>query len=81
MILIPISDQRDCLIYAFRYALGRCSYAPHTIIGVLKNSWSDISAADRCLYKREIEQAIRDGNAGMDFDEQAWRGVLDLPDS
>lgn len=79
--LIPNSEQRDCLIYAFRYALGRRSYAPHTIIGILASSWPDISAADRQLYKREIEQAIKDGRAGMAFDEQVWRGVLELPDS
>ena len=39
--LIPESEQRDLLIYAFRYTLGRCTYAPHTVIAVLKQSWPE----------------------------------------
>lgn len=77
--LIPVEFQRDLLIYAFRYTLGRMTYAPHTVIGVLRNSWNKISTHDRELIQREIKEAIELGCAGMEFDAKAWATLLELP--
>lgn len=49
---------RDILIYAFRYALGRRSYAVGIVIGELKRNWKDFPEHDRELVKREIRDAI-----------------------
>lgn len=77
--LIPIENQRDILIDAFRHTLGRKTYAPHTVIGVIFNSWNQISAHDRKLIQREIKEAIERGRAGMEFDAKAWATLLELP--
>lgn len=76
--LIPVEDQRDILIYAFRYTLGRMTYAPYTIITVLKQCWGELSDADKRLYQREIREAIELNKAGMDCDVQAWSEILKL---
>lgn len=76
--LIPDGDQRDVLIYAFRYALGRATYAPQTVVAVLKRAWPDLSDADRRLYQREIRDALEAGNAGHRCDQAAWESILEL---
>lgn len=76
---IPIEDQRDVLIYAFRYTLGRSTYAPHTIISILKTNWDLLSDGDKKLYQREIKEAIDNDMAGQEMDRKAWASVLDLP--
>lgn len=76
--IIPEKDQRDVLIYAFRYTLGRRTYAPHTVISILKDNWSLLSDGDKNLYKREIKAAIEDNMAGDDCDIKAWESILRL---
>ena len=78
MVLIPEKYQRDILIYAFRYTLGRATFAPHTIVEILRLRWDMISEADQRLYQREIIDAIRHDMAGMDCDKKAWLSILDL---
>ena len=75
---IPQQWQRDILFYSFRYTLGRSTYAPHTVIELLKNVWSDLPAGDRALYQREIREAIDSGRAGMAMDVNAWKTILEL---
>lgn len=79
--LIPESDQRDLLIYAFRYTLGRATYAPHTVVAVLKRCWKDLSSHDRELFKREIREALEINRAGHECDKAAWREILALPEN
>lgn len=74
--IIPQEHQRDLLIYAFRYTLGRATYAPHTVMEVLKGCWPDLSDADRSLYVREIQEAIDHGQAGHECDKNAWAGLI-----
>ena len=78
-LLIPIEDQRDVLIYAFRYTLGRSTYAPHTIISILRENWDMLSVGDKKLYQSEIREAIENDMAGMDVDKNEWARILDLP--
>lgn len=49
---------RDILIYAFRYALGRRSYSVGIVIDELKRNWKDFPEHDRKLIKREIRDAV-----------------------
>lgn len=78
--LIPPVYQREVLIYAFRYALGRSTYAVWTMCRVIESAWPQLSAGDRKLIKREIRNAIMDKMAGMDMDAAEWSQLLDLED-
>lgn len=78
MMRIPIEDQPDLLLYAFRYTLGRATPATASVSRVLRNAWPSMSLSERNLYQHEIEAAIHDHNAGMRCDVDAWKTVLDL---
>ncbi|MFA7031919.1 MAG: hypothetical protein WC153_06695 [Candidatus Methanomethylophilaceae archaeon] len=77
---IETDDDRLVLISAFRYALGRCSYMPSVVAGVLAQCWDDLTEHDQRMIKREIAEAIEQGHAGMDCDVATWRRVLALGD-
>ena len=75
---IENDDDRLILIAAFRYALGRCSYMPSVVAGVLAQCWADLTEHDQRLIRREIDEAIERGHAGMDCDVATWKLVLAL---
>ena len=77
---IESDDDRLILIAAFRYALGRCSYMPSVVAGVLEQCWDYLTGRDQRLIKREIADAVERGHAGMDCDVAIWRRVLALGD-
>lgn len=76
---IPAEHFDDVIVYAFRYALGRITTAPDTMVEVLKDVWPDIKPCYRSLIHREIIDAISAGRAGQDCDVASWREVLALP--
>lgn len=55
-----ITDEfdRDILCYAFRYALGRQSYAVGIVIDELRRNWDDLTPFDRKLIKKEIDDRV-----------------------
>ena len=75
---IENDDDRLILIAAFRYALGRCSYMPSVVAGVLAQCWADLTEHERRLIRREIAKAIKRGHAGMDCDVATWGRILEL---
>ena len=77
---IESDDDRLVLISAFRYALGRCSYMPSVVAGVLAQCWADLTEHDQRLIKREIAEAIERGHAGMACDVATWRRILAIGD-
>ena len=77
---IETDDDRLILIAAFRYALGRMSYMPSVVAGVLTQCWPDLTEHDQRLIRREIAEAIERGHAGMSCDVATWRRVLALGD-
>lgn len=74
--IIAKQDQREMLIYAFRYALGRQSYAVQTVGDCIKSALIHMADSDKGLYEREIEFAIARGRAGSEMDVAQWRSVL-----
>jgi hypothetical protein len=64
------------LIYAFRYALGRMSYAVGDVADTIIEHWDSIRDNDRNLIIREINEAIESGCAGMEVDINTWKRVL-----
>ena len=72
-------DIRELMIYAFRYTLGRSTYAPHTVIKILHDNWNFLTKSDKELYQREIREAIDHDMAGMSVDKNAWKTLLKKP--
>lgn len=60
---------RDVLFFAFRYALGRKSFAPSTVTANIKANINEISTGDIRAYIKEIEECV---NFGMEMDKQHW---------
>jgi hypothetical protein len=71
-------DERDVLIYAFRYALGRATYSVDTMVNIIIANWNNISKPDRELFKREINEAIDLKHYGMAMDKATWERILSL---
>jgi hypothetical protein len=67
------------LVFAFRYALGRQSTAPSHVANMIRGHWSRLEPWTQKQIHREIEEAIRLGEAGWDCDVETWRGILALP--
>lgn len=76
--IISEIDQREFLIYGFRYALGRSSYAVYTVSQAIKKAWPKLTQADRELIQREIREAIESGRYGMECDRESWEQILCL---
>ncbi|MBO0602747.1 hypothetical protein I2483_13850 [Sporosarcina sp. E16_3] len=62
---------KEILFYAFRYALGRMSYAPSTIMDNIKANINDLSTGDIQAYIREVAECE---NYGMEMDKTSWLG-------
>ena len=80
LMLIPEKHQRDMLIAAFRYCLGRQSYATSTMQDVLRQAWPKLPIVDKALYNSEIKQARNNGALGdQRIDAPGWLALLELP--
>ena len=70
-----ISDQRDMLIYSFRYVLGRQTYAVSTVTDNIIRNWNNLSDGDKNLFKQEI-QDHKDQWGFSPIDEPSWDKIL-----
>lgn len=66
------------LMYAFRYALGRRSYAVGDVADALIAHIGDLRPDWRRQIIRDIDDAIEDGRAGDFDDAQRWRHVANV---
>lgn len=64
-----LTVERDVLLFAFRYSLGRMSYAPGKVTDAIKDNIENISTVDIKQYIKEIYECE---NYGMDFDKKHW---------
>jgi len=79
--LVSKGDHSDIFIYAFRYTLGRMTYATRTMQDAIKVVWPELSRHDKKLIKKEIKEHKRlHGKIGMDCDEVGWMALLELED-
>lgn len=67
------------LVNAFRYCLGRRSYAVSEFVGILTPYWPSLNLNWQRLIQEEIRDAIKKGWAGDPCDVQTWEKVLALP--
>lgn len=65
--------ERDILFFAMRYALGRMTFAPLTVIDNIKHNIDLFTAEDLKWMIKEIDEQANFGY-GMDCDEKTWLG-------
>lgn len=66
---------REIIIYAFRYALGRQSVAPFTVSEYIKENIENISSWDLKLINKEI---IECEDFWGDIDKNTWVWLLNF---
>lgn len=75
-----INVDENIIVYAFRYTLGRSTYAVSDMVSVLINNWDVLSLRTRMLICKEIETAIYEtGQYGWEMDKNEWLKILELP--
>lgn len=67
----------DILFYAFRYALGRSTYAVDDVVTDVIRNTDELSATTKSRIKKEIDVAIEKGHAGMKCDVDNWMKLRD----
>lgn len=75
---VAVDFNEGILFYAFRYAIGRRTYAVKDVVNYLFDNWYFISGNTKKLIIKEINQAIEKDEAGMDCDIEEWNKILDL---
>lgn len=75
---MSLSNQEfnDLIVYAFRYSLGRMTYAVHDVAQLIIHNKHKLFKGTIALITKEIRSAIELQHAGMDMDVQEWRKVL-----
>lgn len=68
----------DILFYAFRYALGRMTYAVSTVAESIIKNWDELDVNRQSLIHKEIQEAFDNNNYGMEMDKNTWQKVLNL---
>ena len=68
----------NIIMWAFRYALGRRTYAVSDVVEVLINIWDKLKVFTQKKIQLEIREAINQKRAGMDCDIKQWKKILDL---
>ena len=71
-------NDREILFYAFRYALGRSTYAVHTMVECIENNWESLTIHDKNKIKKEIRDMFLDRTTLMDMDKREWTKILEL---
>lgn len=70
-----IEVHTDILFYAFRYVLGRSTYAVEQVGRCIEKHASDFHPNDRRHIIAEIDEAIAKGHVGMPMDVETWKRV------
>jgi hypothetical protein len=73
-----IEVDEDILFYAFRYGLGRRSYAVSAIAGALIKAESKLAWITKEQMADEIREAHAKDNLGGDCDKELWLYVRNL---
>lgn len=66
----------EMIMYMFRYTLGRKTYAVSTVSDYLINNWHRFKDYTKEQMIKEIEEAIKRGEAGMQCDIDNWKRIL-----
>ena len=64
--------ERDILIYAMRYAMGRMTFAPTTVIENIKHNIDLFNDDSIKLLIRDIKEFGKMASFGMECDAREW---------
>ena len=70
------NELRTLLIYSFRYALGRKTYASQEMVDLVLKHWDFLEEQDIDLILKDIITAIAEQNYGMEMDLAQWQRLL-----
>jgi len=70
--LLSNEELNDLVVYAFRYCIGRRTYAVHDINKIIRKYITLLNTNTLILIQKEINQALIQNNLGMDFDKTEW---------
>lgn len=73
------NDYYNLLWYAFKYALGRRTYAVRDVANIILKAWDFLPPDSQYRFKLEINHAIERNEAGSDIDVKVWQTILELP--
>lgn len=65
------------VLCAFRYCLGRMTYAVSTCVDWLLRNWGGFSKHTQERIVKEINEAFDKNNYGMEMDKEQWQRILD----
>ena len=71
-------DQALCMLYAFRYALGRTTTAPTDLCDIIKNNHHLLEDWAKKQMIRDIERAIERNVAGTKCDVNVWKDLKEF---
>lgn len=67
-------DFEEVLTYAERYAIGRMTYAPHTVCGIINEHIKHLSNNTLAVIKQDIEEHMENDNLGNPaIDAPVWK--------
>jgi hypothetical protein len=72
-------NHEDMAFYAFRYALGRMTYAASDVAKYIIDNWRRFNSGHQLLIHEEIKDALDKGWAGHACDQSEWDKILALP--
>jgi len=70
-----IMEEQLMLMFAFRYALGRQSTAPSTVVEIIERNWDIIPKGDEIQMRKEI-QAYEKMFGLSDIDKPTWWKIV-----
>lgn len=70
------TDNQIVLDCAFRYALGRKSYVTDAVSGIIIDCWDALPQERKDGYVRDIKEAIKNNEIGMESDKLSWQRIL-----
>lgn len=71
-------EQDTILFYAFRYALGRMTYAVSDVAELLIKYKNILTPLHKERIIKEIDEAIERNSAGMSCDVKEWEQVKEV---
>lgn len=74
-----ITCSSTMLLWAFRYCLGKRTYAVKDCVENIIYCWDQLYSIDQRLIQEEIKGYVALNTPGHDIDIKEWKRVLELP--
>lgn len=71
--------REEIIMYAFRYCLGRQTYAVRDCVDTIIRHWDVLSERAKTLFQKEIKEHEKQwGDLGMEMDKAQWYKILNM---